>query len=95
MFIGARTHSTIAAYSSCVPTIVTGYSVKAKGIANDLFNTDHNFVLPVQNLSSDDDLINSFIWLSNNEDRIRKHLKDFIPEYKNKILSVKELIESL
>ena len=95
MFIGARTHSTIAAYSSCVPTIVTGYSVKAKGIANDLFNTDHNFVLPVQYLSSDDDLINSFIWLSNNEDRIRKHLKDFIPEYKNKILSVKELIESL
>ena len=95
MFIGARTHSTIAAYSSCVPTIVTGYSVKAKGIANDLFNTDHNFVLPVQYLSSDDDLINSFIWLSNNEDRIRKHLIDFIPEYKNKILSVKELIESL
>ena len=25
-FIGARTHSTIAAYSSCVPTLVVGYS---------------------------------------------------------------------
>ena len=36
-FIGARTHATIAAYSSCVPTLVVGYSVKARGIARDLF----------------------------------------------------------
>ena len=34
-FIGARTHATIAAYSSQVPTLVVGYSVKAKGIAKD------------------------------------------------------------
>ena len=27
MFIGARTHATIAAYSSCVPTLVVGYSI--------------------------------------------------------------------
>lgn len=26
MFIGARTHATIAAYSSCIPTLVVGYS---------------------------------------------------------------------
>ena len=43
-FIGARTHSTIAAYSSCVPTLVVGYSVKAKGIAEDLFGT-HEYIL--------------------------------------------------
>ena len=29
LFIGARTHATIAAYSSLVPTLVVGYSVKA------------------------------------------------------------------
>ena len=29
LFVGARTHATIAAYSSLVPTLVVGYSVKA------------------------------------------------------------------
>lgn len=51
MFIGARTHATIAAYSSCVPTLVVGYSVKARGIARDLFGTEDHYVLPVQNLA--------------------------------------------
>lgn len=51
MFIGARTHATIAAYSTCVPTLVIGYSVKAKGIAKDIFGTYENYVLPVQSLS--------------------------------------------
>ena len=36
-FVGARTHSTIAAYSTMVPTLAVGYSVKAKGIAKDIF----------------------------------------------------------
>ena len=35
-FVGARTHSTIAAYSMGIPTLVVGYSVKARGIARDL-----------------------------------------------------------
>ena len=46
MFIGARTHATIAAYSSCVPTLVVGYSVKARGIARDLFGAEEGYVLP-------------------------------------------------
>lgn len=49
-FIGARTHATIAAYSSCVPTLVVGYSVKAKGIAKDIFGEYENYVLSVQGL---------------------------------------------
>ena len=43
MFVGARTHATIAAYSSCVPTLVLGYSVKSKGIARDIFGTDEHY----------------------------------------------------
>ncbi len=39
-FVGARTHSTIAAYSTGVPTLAIGYSVKARGIAKDLFGTE-------------------------------------------------------
>lgn len=81
MFIGARTHATIAAYSSCVPTLVVGYSVKAKGIAKDLFGQYEDYVLPVQSLGKSDDLTKSFCWLEKNEERIRTHLESIIPEY--------------
>lgn len=95
MFIGARTHSTIAAYSTCVPTLVIGYSVKAKGIAKDIFGTYKNYVLPVQSLSNKDDLINAFEWMKDNEDDIRKHLNEFMPGYKEKALQGKVEIEKL
>jgi len=37
VFVGARTHSTIAALSSGIPTISLAYSIKAKGINQDIF----------------------------------------------------------
>ena len=37
IFVGARTHSTIAAMSSSVPTLSIGYSLKARGINRDIF----------------------------------------------------------
>lgn len=84
LFIGARTHATIAAYSTCVPTLVIGYSVKSRGIAIDLFGTEEHYVLPVENITSDIDLISAFDWLSINAQDIRVHLQRVIPEYKNK-----------
>lgn len=80
-FVGARTHSTIAAYSSCIPTLVVGYSVKAKGIAKDLFGTYENYTLPVQNLKQPDDLTRAFDWLLAHEAEIRAHLTGMMPEY--------------
>ena len=81
MFIGARTHATIAAYSSCVPTLVVGYSVKAKGIAKDIFGSYENYVLPVQSLENDDDLLNAFEWMYEREESVKAHLKAVMPEY--------------
>ncbi len=81
MFIGARTHSTIAAYSTCVPTLVLGYSIKAKGIAKDLFGNYENYVLPTQELSTVNDLINAFKWMDSNKDQIRSHLNSNIDMY--------------
>ena len=41
-FAGARTHSTIAALSSGVPTLSIGYSLKARGLNRDIFgNLDY------------------------------------------------------
>lgn len=80
-FVGARTHATIAAYSTKVPTLVVGYSVKARGIAKDLFGTEENFVLPVQMLKDKTDLFIAFSWLQDNEKCIRERLNDVIPRY--------------
>jgi len=81
LFIGARTHATIAAYSSCVPTLVIGYSVKARGIARDLFGTEDKYVLPVQDLKTTKQLIEGYEWLNNHADGITQKLKKSIPEY--------------
>lgn len=95
-FIGARTHATIAAYSTTVPTLVVGYSVKAKGIARDLFGTDENYVIPVQSLKEDDDLVKAFEYIRTNEINIRQHLLSIMPEYKLNALQngnkIKELL---
>ena len=95
MFIGARTHATIAAYSTCVPTLVLGYSVKSRGIAKDLFGSYENYVIPVQNVSNDDVLVEGFKWLEKNEAKIREHLVNIMPQYIERISSAKDLLFNL
>lgn len=80
-FVGARTHATIAAYSSFVPTLVVGYSVKSRGIAKDLFGTDENYVLPVQSLKKTEDLLEKFQWILKHEEQQQRRLRKVIPEY--------------
>lgn len=80
-FIGARTHATIAAYSSLVPTLVAGYSVKSRGIARDIFGSEEGYVVPVQGLSSEQDLADTFQKLWQREDEIRQHLRRIMPAY--------------
>ena len=94
-FIGARTHSTIAAYSTCVPTLVVGYSVKARGIAKDIFGTYENYVLPVQNLYYEQDLCNQFLWLVKEEKQIKDYLKKKMPEYCASVLSAAKRVNLL
>lgn len=83
--VAARTHASIAAYSTQVPTLVVGYSVKARGIARDIFGTEANYVLPVQSMSQPEELTSAFCWLKENETSILRHYKAFMPEYIAKI----------
>lgn len=93
-FVGARTHATIAAYSTCVPTLVTGYSVKARGIARDIFGTEEHYVVPVQKLDRPDILSEAFLWIMEHESDIRAHLEQTMPEYcKRSYLAVEKLSE--
>lgn len=95
MFVGARTHATIAAYSSCVPTLVAGYSIKARGIAIDLFGTEKHYVVPVQAFKDKNDLVQEFHWLEKHESEIRSHLQNIMPEYKNRAFESKKLLEQI
>lgn len=83
--VAARTHASIAAYSTCVPTLVVGYSVKARGIAKDIFGTYDNYVVSVQQLQKKDDLSKAFRWIMNNESAIKERLNSYIPDYIAKI----------
>ena len=94
-FVGARTHATIAAYSTCVPTLVLGYSVKSRGIAKDLFGTDEDYVIPVQNMKSDMELVEGFKWLCDHEENIKDTLAVKIPEYVGKTAKLKEHITTV
>jgi colanic acid/amylovoran biosynthesis protein len=92
MFVAARTHASIAAYSTCVPTLVVGYSVKARGIARDIFGTEEGYVIPVQALKDKDDLIQAFDFVMKNENSIRSSLNRLMPKYCSEALkSGKEL----
>ena len=94
-FIGARTHATIAAYSTCVPTLAVGYSVKSRGIAIDLFGTDENYVISVQKLQKENELKEKFQWLFEHEKDQRNILEKVIPEYKKKAEEGAEYLREL
>lgn len=88
-FIGARTHATIAAYSTCVPTLVLGYSIKSRGIAKDLFGSYENYVIGVEELTDEDKLMTAFQWIMDNEKNIKYRLEKFIPEYISRVDELK------
>ena len=94
-FVGARTHATIAAYSSCVPTIVLGYSTKSIGIAKDLFGTTDGYVVPVQKLENKEELWEQFFNIMNNEEKIKSHLNDIMSDYKAKVYSMSDIFKRL
>ena len=88
----ARTHASIAAYSTQVPTLVVGYSVKARGIAKDIFGTEENYVIPVQSLKTDDELVKGFCWLMAHEADIKEHYAEVMPEYVNRVYQIKDIL---
>lgn len=86
MFVGARTHATIAGYSTFVPTLAIGYSVKARGIARDLFGSEKGMTISISEISDSNALIEAFANIYDNRRDVSDKLKAVIPEYKRKAL---------
>lgn len=79
--ITARTHASIAAYSTNVPTLVAGYSVKARGIARDIFGSEDRYVMDIRDMQKPHDLLDKFRFIRENEEQVRNHLQNVMPEY--------------
>ncbi|MBD5496300.1 MAG: hypothetical protein HDR11_00845 [Lachnospiraceae bacterium] len=97
MYFGARTHSTIAAYSTCVPTLVLGYSVKSIGIARDIFGKEKGYVVPVQSISESepDKLFEAFKSFAEEREQVLHTLKSVIPEYVKKANTYGDFFDKL
>ena len=93
MFIGARTHAVISAYSMCVPAIALGYSIKSRGIAKDL-GLDEILVVDSKH-STEGALLRSFLHLAEHEEDIRQHLNRVMPEYRQRTYQIRERLAQL
>lgn len=95
-FIGARTHSTIAALSTKVPTLSLGYSLKAKGINKDIFGS-YDFLLDINEFTAEN-LSNKFNKILAEEAKIKSILSKRIPEIKKmakmNVTYLKEILQS-
>ena len=96
-FIGARTHATIAAYSTGVPTLVLSYSVKSRGIARDLFGKEEGYLIKWQDISGENDIKDVFVSsLLKNETEIKEMYETILPGYKQTIIdATRNVLESL
>ena len=92
-FIGARTHSTIGALSSFIPTLSIAYSVKASGINKDLFNHEE-YVLDISNVTSET-LMNGFQKLVNDEFEIKQALERKISSINSELRKATSLLKQI
>lgn len=95
VFVGCRTHSTIAAYSTCVPTLVVGYSIKARGICKDIFGNYDDLLVDVREFQDDSHLTRIFQGFWQREEELKKHLTEVMPEYIQRAYAGKQAIDKL
>ena len=93
VFAGARTHSTIAALSSCVPTLSIGYSLKARGINRDIFGC-LDYCINVADLTPAN-FTERLAFLIENESDVRAHLQAAIPKFQDMAFKAGPLLRKL
>ena len=93
LFAGARTHSTIAALSSCIPTLSFAYSIKAKGINRDIFGHEDYCLDPVQ-LTPEIVTLRIESMLTNT-DEIKNELQEKIPIIQKNAMNAGKYLQDL
>jgi colanic acid/amylovoran biosynthesis protein len=93
VFAGARTHATIAALSSAVPTLSFAYSIKAKGINRDVYGHTDYCIQP-GDLTADL-VIEKIRDLITNASTIKKELAARIPMVQQKAFAAGDHLKGL
>jgi colanic acid/amylovoran biosynthesis protein len=93
LFIGARTHATIAAASMLVPTIAIAYSIKAFGIMEDILNKE-KCVCDLTNLSAQD-LLSKAEYLIENSANVVKEMAGRLEKIRKRSMRNGELAKKI
>lgn len=94
MFVGGRTHAVISAYSTCVPALALGYSIKSRGIAKDL-GFSEKMIVDSKHIHHEGYLLDAFNYMFENEASIRKHLCEIMPEYRQRTYGIRDCIKNI
>lgn len=96
LFIGARTHATIASSSQGIPTIALAYSTKAFGIMEDVLDANH-CLCDIRNLTKND-LLSKAEYFLKNASEISSAIKSRLQVIKDRAMLngslAKELLKS-
>ena len=84
----------ISAYSTCVPAIALGYSVKSQGIAQDL-KLPMETVVDSKHITGKNELLNAIKYGLEKHDVLREHLLEIMPTYKEQVYGVKDIMKNL
>jgi len=93
VFAGSRMHSTVAAWSSCVPTFCIGYSVKSKGLNLDIFGHER-WVAHVSQLTAGQ-LAERIQTLLEEETSVRNQLQSLMPDYSARAWTNGEFLQDM
>jgi polysaccharide pyruvyl transferase WcaK-like protein len=90
VFIGARTHATIAAMSRGVPTLSIGYSVKARGINEEVFGST-DWMVSHQGMDAAT-LVERYRTLDENAEQVREALAQRLTHYRMTAQDIRDLL---
>lgn len=93
VFAGARTHSTIAAISSGVPTLSLAYSRKARGLNQDIFGSQEYCVQPAEITPAV--IAERIVRLLAENDAIRTRLAEVLPAIRQRAFQAGAMLRQL
>ncbi|MCE5199499.1 MAG: polysaccharide pyruvyl transferase family protein [Armatimonadota bacterium] len=93
VFAGARTHSTIAAISSKVPTLSIAYSTKAKGINQDIFGSQE-YCIDMHDIRPET-IVAKIGMLIERGEGIKEHLTQRLPDIGSRALLAGSILREI
>jgi polysaccharide pyruvyl transferase WcaK-like protein len=94
VFAGARTHATIAAFSTAVPTLSLAYSAKARGLNQDLFGSQ-DYCMGTADMARPANVVNRLKRVLDEADSIRTRLRQALPGIMDRAYSAGPLLRRL